>query len=383
MYSEGKVEEKFVKSGGNGNGTKDSPIGKISDAYDKLNGDTSSTSYIITIIKQEDGQPALVAGVNTFDKEKPLMIQGKQNEGANGTPELVEINCTYLTEGGSISGSSDHSSMTTNTNKLSPNLTISTCQFVRPTETGTANIHLVKVEAGEFNMEAVSFSDDNNTAKFSTTPFLFDKATKVTLIASTLNNIESSASAVVKIGGNNSEKIEVNVHGCTFTNCKSTEASNATSGALYVESNGTDSTFNISESPRYSNAKTTFTSCECANGKSGGIYLKMSAISNANQLTWSEEDKLTVSGCKAGSDKQTFLYLDVNSEKLQDIAKAMKEKFAKNYVKGTNDWFVAAKGTNSEGEDIDFTAVYFDPHEAYVKNGGSDDTADGTKTKPF
>ncbi|KAH7822391.1 uncharacterized protein MONOS_14122 [Monocercomonoides exilis] len=433
MYSEGKVEEKFVKSGGNGNGTKDSPIGKISDAYDKLNGDTSSTSYIITIIKQEDGQPALVAGVNTFDKEKPLMIQGKQNEGANGTPELVEINCTYLTEGngnsdtntdlftckqnvtfkylkfiypvslgnasnddntlaiirlvansgGSTQVSSDHSSMTTNTNKLSPNLTISTCQFVRPTETETANIHLVKVEAGEFNMEAVSFSDDNNTAKFSTTPFLFDKATKVTLIASTLNNIESSASAVVKIVGNNSEKIEVNVHGCTFANCISTEASNATSGALYVESDQSDSTFNIGESSRISNATTTFTSCECANGKSGGIYLKMTKIDSAEKLTWSEEEKLTVSGCKAGSDKQTFLYLDVNSEKLQDIAKAMKEKFAKNYVKGTNDWFVAAKGTNSEGEDIDFTAVYFDPHEAYVKNGGSDDTADGTKTKPF
>eukprot|EP00770_Monocercomonoides_exilis_P014176 MONOS_14122.1-p1 / transcript=MONOS_14122.1 / gene=MONOS_14122 / organism=Monocercomonoides_exilis_PA203 / gene_product=unspecified product / transcript_product=unspecified product / location=Mono_scaffold00942:20-2944(-) / protein_length=956 / sequence_SO=supercontig / SO=protein_coding / is_pseudo=false len=286
--------------------------------------------------------------------------------------------------GGSTQVLSDLSFKTTKSSPLSPNLTISTCQFVRPTETETANIHLVKVDEGEFNMEAVSFSDDNNTAKFSTTPFLFDKATKVTLIASTLNNIESSASAVVKIGGNNSDtKIEVNVHGCTFANCISTEASNATSGALYVESDQSDSTFNIGESSRISNATTTFTSCECANGKSGGIYLKMTKIDSAEKLTWSEEDKLTVSGCKAGSDKQTFLYLDVKSEKFKEIAKAMKEKFAKNYVKGTNDWFVAAKGANVS-EDIDFTAIYFDPHEAYVQSGGEDDsTADGTKTKPF
>ncbi|KAH7822351.1 uncharacterized protein MONOS_16748 [Monocercomonoides exilis] len=425
------VKEVFVQSGKSGDGTSSDPFGKISDAYNNLT-DTNAKGYNITIIKQDENTSALVAGVNEFDKDKPLMIQGKQNESANGTPELVEINCTYLTEGnnenenkdlftckqnvtfkylkfiypvslgnpsnddntlaiirlvansgGSTQVSSDHSSMTTNTNKLSPNLTISTCQFVRPTETETANIHLVKVEAGEFNMEAVSFSDDNNTAKFSTTPFLFDKATKVTFLASTLNNIESSASAVVKIVGNNSEKIEVNVHGCTFSNCKSTEeAGSATSGALYVESDQSDSKFNISESSRFSGTKTTFSSCECANGKSGGIYLKMTKIDSAEKLTWSEEEKLTVSGCKAGSDKQTFLYLEVNSGKFKEIATEMKKKFAKNYMKGTNDWFVAAKGTD-EGEDIDFTAIYFDPHEAYVKNEGSDDAADGTKEKPF
>ncbi|KAH7822404.1 uncharacterized protein MONOS_17662 [Monocercomonoides exilis] len=431
IYSE-NVKEVFVKSGATGgNGTESSPVGKISDALTKLN-DSSVEQLNITIIKQDEDKPALVAGVNEFDKNVSLMIQGKQNESANGTPELVEINCTYLAEGngesdtnkdlftckqnvtfkylkfiyplslgnasndgstlaiirlvansgGSTQVLSDHSSMTTESNKLSPNLTISTCQFVRPTETETANIHLVKVEAGEFNMEAVSFSDDNNTAKFSTTPFLFDKATKVTLIASTLNNIESSASAVVKIGGKSETKIEVNVHGCTFANCISTEeAGSATSGALYVESDQSDSKFNISESSRFSGTKTTFSSCECANGKSGGIYLKMSAISNANQLIWSEENKLTFTNCTAGS-KSTGLYLDVKSEKFKEIAKAMKEKFAKNYVKGTNDWFVAAKGTD-EGEDIDFTAIYFDPHEAYVQSGGSDDTADGTKTKPF
>ncbi|KAH7822293.1 uncharacterized protein MONOS_17655 [Monocercomonoides exilis] len=430
IYSE-DVKEVFVKSGATGgNGTKDSPVGKISEAYQKLN-DTSAEQLNITIIKQENNTSALVAGVNTFDKNVSLMIQGKQNESANGTPELVEINCIYLAdvnnenenkdlftckqnvtfkylkfiypislgnasndgstlaiirlvknEDVSIPVSSDLSSMITNTNKLSPNLTISTCQFVRPTETETANIHLVKVDEGEFNMEAVSFSDDNNTAKFSTTPFLFDKATKVTLIASTLNNIESSASAVVKIVGKSETKIEVNVHGCTFSNCKSTEeAGSATSGALYVESDHSESKFNISESKRYSNAKTTFTSCECANGKSGGIYLKMPKIDSADNLIWSEEDKLTVRGCKAGSDKQTFLYLEVPDDKLQDIAEEMKKKFAKNYVEGTNDWFVAAKGTKSE--DIDFTAKYFDPHEAYVKSGGSDDAADGTKEKPF
>ncbi|KAH7821096.1 uncharacterized protein MONOS_12005 [Monocercomonoides exilis] len=430
---EGVVKEVFVQSGKNGtNGTPEDPFGKIGDAYNKLN-DANENGYIITIIKQDDNSSALIAGMNAFDKNVSLMIRGKQTE--NKTIELVEINCTYLTDVnnekenkdlftckqnvtfkylkfiyplslGNVSNDgstlaiihlvanseasipvlSDLSSMTTDTNKLSPNLTISTCQFVRPTETETANIHLVKVDEGEFNMEAVSFSDDNNTAKFSTTPFLFDKATKVTLIASTLNNIESSASAVVKIVGKTSENIEVNVHGCTFTNCKSTEeASNATSGALYVESDQSDSKFNIGESKRFLNAATTFTSCECANGKSGGIYLKMPKITNANQLTWSEEEKLTVSGCKAGSDKQTFLFLEVDSGKFKEIAEEMKKKFAKNYVEGTNDWFVAAKGADeSEDEDIDFTSVYFDPHEAYVQSGANDEKkADGTKGKPF
>ncbi|KAH7822455.1 uncharacterized protein MONOS_15896 [Monocercomonoides exilis] len=426
IYSE-DVKEVFVKSGANNTeGTETQTVGKISDALTKLN-DQSAEQWSITILKQEDGQPALVAGVNTFDKDKPLMIHGKQN-GGNGTPELVDISCTYLTDDSDTSKDlftckqnvtfkylkfiyplslgnassdestlaiirlvansevstpvlSDLSSMTTDTNKLSPNLTISTCQFVRPTGTETANIHLVKVDAGEFNMEAVFFSDDSNTAKFSTTPFLFDNATNVTFIASTFKNIESSASAVVKVVGKTSEKIEVNVHGCTFINCKSTVETNATSGALYVESDGTDSKFDISENSRFSGAKTTFSSCECANGKSGGIYLKMPKIDSAEKLTWPAEENLTVNGCKAGSDKQTFLYLEVSDDKFKEIANSMKEKFAKYYVEGTNDRFVAAKGTS--GEDIDFTAIYFDPHEAYVKSGGDDSTADGTKEKPF
>ncbi|KAH7822594.1 uncharacterized protein MONOS_17628 [Monocercomonoides exilis] len=203
IYSEeGKVEEMFVKSkaSSGGDGTEGNPMDSIKGAYDKLNGDTSSSSYIITIIKQENNTPALVAGVNEFDKNVSLMIQGKQS--GNGTPELVEINCTSTEENGdtgsskdlftckqnvtfkylkfiypmslgtasndgntlaiihlvanseeSISGSSDLLSTTTNSDNLSPNLTISTCQFARPA--GTANIHLVKVEAGEFNMEAV------------------------------------------------------------------------------------------------------------------------------------------------------------------------------------------------------------------------------------
>ncbi|KAH7826228.1 uncharacterized protein MONOS_8312 [Monocercomonoides exilis] len=427
---EGDVKEVFVQSGKNGNGTEDSPAGKISEAYNNLT-DENAKGCIITVIKQEEGSDALVAGMNAFDKNVSLMIRGKQTE--NKTIELVEINCTYLSEGNGDTGSSkdifnckqnvtfkhlkfiypsslgnasneestwaiirlvkneensatestDHSVTTTESTKLSPNLTISACHFVRTeAETGVVGIHLVKVEAGEFNMEAVSCKDETNIAKFSTTPFLIEDATKVTLIASTFKNIESSKSAVAKIVGKSDAKIEVNVHGCTFINCKSTEETNATSGALYVESNQSESTFNISESKRFLNAATTFTSCECAKGKSGGIYLKMTAISSAEKLIWPEEEKLKISGCKAESEKQTFLYLEVPDDKLQAIAKAMKQQFAKNYVEGTNDWFVAAKGKNSE--DIDFTAIYFDPHEAYVQSGANDDNkADGTKGKPF
>ncbi|KAH7816877.1 uncharacterized protein MONOS_6857 [Monocercomonoides exilis] len=257
------------------------------------------------------------------------------------------------TSGSGTSGSRANvaSSALINANTGSVSLTIETCEFKRPGSGNNIGIHLVKVSAGSLRMTGVDCTDNTNSVSFSTTPFLVEGTTStVTLTGLNLKKITSSASAVVKM---TSDAITVTLDGCTFTECNS---NGETSGALHVESGGTGSTFKIGDTD-----KTTFTSCTCTNGKSGGIYLKMTGIASEKQLSWGTGVKLEFSECNAAGSKITGLYLDVPVGLHENIAKAMKSSFAKNYVRGTYDWYVAVKGADGSADAVDFITEYFDP----------------------
>ncbi|KAH7819288.1 uncharacterized protein MONOS_2853 [Monocercomonoides exilis] len=381
----------FVKSGATGGDgtTFDSPVGSLKGAYDLL-AETNEAGLFIKVIKGD----ALKAEAITFDKISEITIEGITD--ADGTNEKVEIDCdaksycnlfeckqivmfkylifdfpatlTQSTE--ALKGNADPFSLI-HAVAESVSLTIDNCDFVRPAA-GEVRIHLVKVSAGTFAMNQVECIHAETVVSFSKTPFLVDGAATVSLTSLNLKKITSSANAVMKISSTN--KIEISLDCCNFTECVSSGTTTAISGALYVESASTDSTFTIGNT-----GPTTFTTCTCANGKSGGIYLKMTGITDASKLKWpATKENLVFAGCTAGewdSIKRTGLYLEVPVGLHEEIASAMKSRFAAYYKKGTNDFFVVAKGT--DGNDVDFTSTYFDPQLSpsnitcvYAKNGG-------------
>ncbi|KAH7828376.1 uncharacterized protein MONOS_6466 [Monocercomonoides exilis] len=410
----------YIKNGASeGNGTTfDSPVGSFQEAYNLL-ADENEDGLTIKVIKANDENNALEAEAITFKKTSGITIEGVGSSAdAN---EKVEIDCTVTAESDlftcknkvsfkylifditatseqdasqskansdtfalihAVAGTKEEEEESGPENEAesgSESLTISNCDFVLP-EAGDIGIHLVKVSAGSLTIDTVECISESEV-KFSATPFLIEGAvTSVSLTSLKLSNITSSSSAVVKIVGKTDTAISVKLDSCTFTECKSEDTTTETCGALYVESSATDSTFEIGD-----NDETKFERCTCKNGKSGGIYLKMTEIGDGSKLKWpTTGTNLVFSECTAGeadpasnTEKNTALYLDVKTELHREIAAAMKKSFASGYKKEANKCFVIAKGTDDSSE-VDFTEVYFDPiTNVYVSAEGDDDSKDG------
>ncbi|KAH7832726.1 uncharacterized protein MONOS_15398 [Monocercomonoides exilis] len=365
--------------------TFETPVNTLGKANTLLTGDPAEGGYHIKVIST--GELSASEAV-AFDKEKGVTVVGvAKQENDDGTEieteakativcsigdTVVLFTCTQTVEFreisfkfGTLIGTNSLICATTG----STSLRLISCDFVRPTpqtpggngegdESQPLGTTLVKVEAGTLTMETVIGTATENPISFSTSPFLITGVTKVSLKDLQLSEITSKTGPLMKIASESAVKMEVSLDGCSFTKCASEEASadTATSGALYVESEHAGSSFTIGDT-----ATTTFTSCACAYGKSGGIYLKMTGIIEANKLAWPDtESNLVFSGCTAGS-KSTGLYLDVPVNLHEEIAVSMKCGFASSYIRGTNDWYVAAKGP--DGCDVDFTATYFDPEQ--------------------
>ncbi|KAH7820925.1 uncharacterized protein MONOS_17817 [Monocercomonoides exilis] len=387
----------------------DNPKKSLKAAYDLLGEGVGEENFKVNIIKTDK---AYKAEDITFDKLSLITIVGVQKtDEANGEAEVneteVAIDCDVKTGGDFFTCKKkvEFRSLAFNfpstlegeqakndgpevtgpfaliiTDGEDAELSIVKCRFVRPTRTDklgmlsnadeeTVGIHLVKVSAGSLTMNQVECTLENEV-KFSVTPFLIEGAATVSLTSLNLKKIATNSSAVMKITSTN--KIEVSLDKCTFTDCVSSSLKTATSGALYVESASADSTFEIGDT-----GTTTFTKCTCENGKSGGIYLKMTEIDDASKLKWPETGtNLEFTGCTTGeadptsnAEKNTGLYLEVKTELHKNIADAMKKSFATGYTLENNRWFVAAK--RESDADVDFTLKYFDqPTEVFVKSGG-------------
>ncbi|KAH7829780.1 uncharacterized protein MONOS_17113 [Monocercomonoides exilis] len=409
----------FVKSEGEGDGTAfDKPKNSLSGAYDLLT-DESEDGLTIKVIKANDENNALKAEAMTLDKTSGITIEGITD--AEGTNGKVEIDCTVTAESdlftcekevsfkylifkfpatftqveGELKANTDGTALIhavagaeneegsgseNEAGSGSESLTISNCDFVRP-EAGDIGIHLVKVSAGSLTIDTVECTSEKEV-NFSATPFLIEGAvTSVSLKSLNLKKITSKESPVVKIVGKDEAAVSVKLDSCTFTECVSNDATETTSsGALHVKSKHAGSTFSVED-----NGKTKFDGCACAKGKSGAIYLEMTAITEATQLSWpTTGTNLEFTGCKvseedatSNTEKNTALYLNVPVKIHRDIAKEMKKSFASGYKKNENKGIVVAKGTDDSSE-VDFTEVYFDPiTDAYVSAKEDDDNKDG------
>eukprot|EP00770_Monocercomonoides_exilis_P016482 MONOS_16450.1-p1 / transcript=MONOS_16450.1 / gene=MONOS_16450 / organism=Monocercomonoides_exilis_PA203 / gene_product=unspecified product / transcript_product=unspecified product / location=Mono_scaffold01748:2196-5370(+) / protein_length=794 / sequence_SO=supercontig / SO=protein_coding / is_pseudo=false len=400
-YSDGPTE-KFVKSQATGgDGSEGQPFGSINDAYTSFT-DPNTEGFVITIIKEEDEAPKLKPNPITLSMDYQITIKGQITDEQN--PEKISIDCSstvgndllkcektvsfaslkfvYKATLGTSTGTLSliHAVSTGDTPAVLPVLSIISCEFDRPTE--ETSIHLVKADAGTVNMVSVVSNDNTKTAKFSVTPFLLEGVSSVSMTGCGFGKMESSASAVVII--KNTKKIQVTLDTCTFTECKSTvAAASETSGALYVESDATDSEFTIGNT-----GATTFTSCTCEHGKSGAIYLNMKNIADAEKLKWpGTETNLVFTTCTIGAadaSKNTSIYLYVPTTLHEGIANAMKASFAAKYDRVAHKDYIMARKT--ETENIDLVSEYINPEPKqvktfYVKSGAAE--GDGSDTKPW
>ncbi|KAH7821270.1 uncharacterized protein MONOS_14495 [Monocercomonoides exilis] len=402
------VKTVYVKSGATGGeGTDSKPWANIKEAYDHLT-EASEDGYCIEIMKADEQVAALVAEVNTFDKATLVTIEGYLD---NVQSEMVvEVNCASGkgTEGKDLftckkavafkklkmtfplsfekkgtAMSNDGTLALIHADSESTSLTIDTCIFSPSTDikdSDEVKIHLVRMSAGTLTMNMVGcpnvLEDEFGAVLFSKSPFLIESVSAVSLTLLDIEKLTSKESAVVKIVGKADTAVKVVLDGCSFASCSSSDESTATSGALFVECENKGSTFTVKET-----YPTSFVSCNCAKGKSGALYLKMTNIEKADQLKWPKtENNFKFTECTAGkgdSEKSTGIYLDVPVALHEEIAIEMKDGFATGYERGTNDWNIVA---NSEDGDVDFTSKYFDPAIAYVKKDGSDEKGETYET---
>ncbi|KAH7832769.1 uncharacterized protein MONOS_6925 [Monocercomonoides exilis] len=393
------------------------PVNTLEKAITLLTGDPVEGGYHIKVIATGE---LFASEAVAFDKEKGITVVGVDKQGNEGEDQTeieakativcsmidgVDLfTCTHTVEFREISfkfGTLTGTNSLIHATTASTSLRLISCDFVRPTplksgrntegdEPQALGTTLVKVEAGTLNMETITCTATENPILFSASPFLITGVTKVSLKDLQLSEITSKTGPVMKIVGGNGKSIAVTLDGCEFSLCKSEEASadTAKSGTLYVESDNSESTFAILDT-----STTTFASCTCAYGKSGGIYLKMDGVEDATKFTWPSSGKIIFTGCTAGTgntQKQTGLYLEVKTSVFEAIAADMHGKFASGYMQQNDNWVVAAFGGADIG-DIDFTVMYFDPDEppkppvttAYVQSGAGASSGDGTKEKPY
>ncbi|KAH7816544.1 uncharacterized protein MONOS_4908 [Monocercomonoides exilis] len=138
-------------------------------------------------------------------------------------------------------------------------------------------------------------------------------------------------------------------------------------GTLYVNCYNSEITFTVGDG-----GVTSFTSCSCSDGKSGGICLYGPNITSESQLKWpSDGTNLVFQDCKCGegqSKRNIVLYFVLNNDYLfKDIADTMKASFAANYTNRDNNEFIICGIDNAE---IDIVSEYYSiVTTCYVKSG--------------
>ncbi|KAH7818641.1 uncharacterized protein MONOS_2340 [Monocercomonoides exilis] len=215
----------------------------------------------------------------------------------------------------------------------------------------------------------------------------FDVRNGITIEGMNENGEENTEVAVdcdVKIEGNlftcdgdtefnlDYDRMDITLNASVFAECQTGYA-----GTLNVKSCNSESTFTVGDG-----GVSSFTSCSCTNGNSGGIYLAMPNIQSAPQLKWPKDGKnLVFQNCSvtfSDSKKNTGLCICVNDYTLyKDIAESMKTSFAANYTRLDNRWNVLGYDREID-QFFDFTTLFFDAppqipenmERAFVKNGG-------------
>ncbi|KAH7816536.1 uncharacterized protein MONOS_4916 [Monocercomonoides exilis] len=370
----------FVKNGGKGNGMDvESAMGRITEAYDYLE---KSVKCFIDIVETDISMEVEAIILNVTNG---ISIEGINSQGTGNT--IVSIDCHVHSDQYLFSclrkvefmflafhfpiALSDGYYYDSALIYGCDSLTIKNCKFIRPsTNDEKVNYHLVLSEHGDFYMDNVECVDDSRSVSFNDKVFYIRYSNTVSFTNVTLKKI-SSGKPIVQIYGDN--VVDVTLNNCTFTECQ-TESE----GSFYVSSYNSESTFTVGDG-----GVTSFTSCSCTNGESGGIYLNLSNARSASQLRWPTNGKnLVFQNCSAnknGIKRNTGLNIGIwNGVYLfKDIADAMKTSFAAAYTRRDNSWFIVGYDYSNYTE-YDFASTYFDPPppkpdymiRAFVKNGG-------------
>ncbi|KAH7819687.1 uncharacterized protein MONOS_4875 [Monocercomonoides exilis] len=255
-------------------------------------------------------------------------------------------------------------------------LTISKCKFIRPVGENVIDFRLVDSYQGSLTMDSVECADEENTLISTYELFMISNAETVILSNLTLKKIKIIddpndniyAESVIKINGYLKTNVEVRLNGSTFSEI------NSVGMPLNFDTDGDKSTFTVGDG-----GVTTFSLCNSERYYgSGGILLRMKAITSASQIKWPENGKnLIFDKCTVGEGelkRNTGIFLIMENDSLfEDLAAEMKKSFAADYTRNDNLCFVAACVDGAE-KIYDFVSMYLDQTgKIYLKNKGTGD----------
>ncbi|KAH7816450.1 uncharacterized protein MONOS_15516 [Monocercomonoides exilis] len=377
---EGKPYAVYVKQSGSDTNTG-TEIGQekksLKSAYYLLEDDEACKIYIV------NDASALTAEALTFNKKQGITIEGINNNGNGNTMVAMDCNVnpgrSLFTCNGEVEFrylafhfpfSLNGSSYDNLIYGSDSNLTISNCQFVRPSSNvGALDYGLLHINDGNFYMDNVECVDESQIVSSSYYLFYVANPTIVSFTNVTLKKISSDRS-LVSIEEYKDIEMDATLNSCAFTECQGGGC-----GVLEVYIESSESSFTVGDG-----GVTSFISC--TGGQSGGIYLEMPNFTSASQLKWPTNGKnLVFQKCSCGkgeSKRNTGLSISLNNDSLfKDIADAMKESFAADCTREDNIWFVVGYDNKTKKE-CDFVSTFFDPipqkpdnmTRAFVKKGG-------------
>ncbi|KAH7816878.1 uncharacterized protein MONOS_6858 [Monocercomonoides exilis] len=226
-------------------------------------------------------------------------------------------------------------------------LTINNCVFVRPKVQANegeniADIHLVKVKAGDVSLETVSCVDGGNKATFQKLLIDIEGAKGVTLKGVKVSNVEVEDGAAIGIVDGSEEASSVVIDGLSM---ESVESKNSETAGLMIKMTSESSSVELGREEKFS-----FKSCKSPQGKSGAVFIEMK--NSVTNLKLPAEGKLDIDGTNTGSgSKSTSLCIvapDFEEFSKQDGA----FEFAKDYKDENSGWIVGAKDDKSKPVDI-------------------------------
>ncbi|KAH7823504.1 uncharacterized protein MONOS_15336 [Monocercomonoides exilis] len=337
-------------------------------AYNLFSFSSNLKMYSMRIIANDD---MIKAETISFERSEQLTIEGIIN--AEGKNEIAKMDCKinsgsnlftckksvtfkYLSFAFPLSlksnGKSQFNEVTDSLALIvseggDSKLTINDCVFVRPNAKANegeniADIHLVKVKAGDVSLETVSCVDGESKASFQKPLIDIEGAKRVILKGVKVSNVEVEDGAAISIADGSGEASSVVIDGL---NMESVESKNSETAALMIKMTSETSSVELGREEKCS-----FKSCKAPQGKSGAAFIEMK--NSVTNLKLPAEGKLDIDETNTGSgSKSTSLCIvapDFEEFSKQDGA----FEFAKDYKDENSGWIVGAKDETSKPVDV-------------------------------
>ncbi|KAH7831373.1 uncharacterized protein MONOS_14906 [Monocercomonoides exilis] len=222
------------------------------------------------------------------------------------------------------------------------------------------NIRFVSISTAFLTIDTVECADESEMIAFPSAPFHFpcNYGRYTTVSSLRLKKITSNADCIMDIQCEVSKRgSTLRIRNCSFEECNSCKLKmDRHCGALYVD-------MGLDCDPLFSHG-TSFSSCKCDHGYSGGLHLSINNPSNGTHLMYTGVDRLIFEGCAAGTglrQKNTGFYLSIIAhDYIRDEYIHFLKVIFPGFKRPDNEWMIIFNG-------YDITTEYIDPPTSYLQ----------------